>query len=69
MTKYRLNIDLEPKARTELPKLQKKLGATSLIDVFRKALALLELILDHQKSGGKVVLVNPDGSSESIKII
>jgi hypothetical protein len=69
MSKYRLSIDLHPDARTELPKLQKKVGALNLIDLIRKALAVLELIADHQKSGGKVVLVNKDGTKETLRII
>lgn len=69
MAKYRLNIDLDAKAKTELPKLQKKLGATTLIDVFRKALAVLEMIVDHQKAGGKVVLENKDGTREALRLI
>jgi hypothetical protein len=69
MPKYRVSIDLEDKARTELPKLQKKVGALNLIDLFRKALAVLELIVDHQKSGGKVILEHKDGTNEVIKLV
>jgi hypothetical protein len=69
MPKYRLSIDLHPDARTELPKLQKKVGAMNLIDLIRKALAVIELIVDHQKSGGKVVLENRDGKQEVLRII
>lgn len=69
MAKYRLNIDLDAKAKTELPKLQKKLGSATLIDVFRKALAVLEMIVDHQKAGGKVVLENKDGTREALRLI
>lgn len=68
-TKYRLSIDLQPEARKELPKLQKKVGALNLIDLIRKALAVIELIVDHQKAGGKVVLVNADGTKETLRII
>jgi hypothetical protein len=67
--KYRLSIDLQPEARKELPKLQKKVGALNLIDLFRKALAVLELIVDHQKAGGKVVLEHKDGTNEVIKLV
>ncbi len=69
MPKYRVSIDLEEKARTELPKLQKKVGAMNLIDLFRRALAVLEMIVDHQKAGGKVVLENRDGKQEVLRII
>jgi hypothetical protein len=69
MPKYRLSIDLHQDARKELPKLQKKVGALNLIDLIRKALAVIELIADHQKSGGKVVLENRDGKQEVLRII
>jgi hypothetical protein len=69
MPKYRLSIDLHPDARKELPKLQKKVGALNLIDLIRKALAVIELIVDHQKSGGKVVLENRDGKQYVLRII
>jgi len=68
-TKYRVSIDLEDKARAELPKLQKKVGALNLIDLFRKALAMLEMIVDHQKAGGKVVLQSKDGTQEVLRLI
>jgi hypothetical protein len=69
MPKYRLSIDLHQDARKELPKLQKKVGALNLIDLIRKALAVIELIADHQKSGGKVVLENREGKQEVLRII
>jgi len=67
--KYRLNVDLHPSARTELPALQKKMGATSLIEVIRKSLAVLEMIVDHQKSGGKVILQDKKGEQEVLRLI
>lgn len=67
--KYRVSIDLAEEARKELPKLQKKVGALNLIDLFRKALAVLELIVDHQKSGGKVILQDKAGEQEVLRLI
>lgn len=69
MTRYRLNIDMAPEARKELPKLQKKMGAKNIVDVIRKALAVLELIVDHQKSGGKVILQDKAGEQEVLRLI
>jgi hypothetical protein len=69
MAKYTLCVQLDAKAKTELPKLGKKMGVGSVVDVVRKALAVIELIVDHQKAGGKVVLENRDGKQEVLRII
>lgn len=69
MAKYTLCVQLDAKAKTELPKLQKKLGVGSLVDVIRKAHAVLELLVDHQKSGGKVILQDKTGEKEVLRIL
>ena len=69
MAKYTLCVRLDAKAKTELPKLQKKLGVGSLVDVIRKAHAVLELRVDHQKSGGKVILQDKTGEKEVLRIL
>lgn len=67
--KHRLNVDMTPEGKRQLDSLQKNLRVPAMIDVIRKAFAILELILDHQKAGGKVVLEHKDGSRETLKIV
>lgn len=69
MEKQRISLDVSPKAKQEFVKLQKKTGSHTLVELFRKALAVLEMIVDHQKAGGKVVLENKDGTREALRLI
>ncbi len=65
----RLSLDLKPAIKDQLDDLQKRIGAPTLVEVIRKSLALYELFVEHEKSGGKVILENPDGSRERLKIL
>lgn len=69
MKKHRLNVDMTPEGYKQLLSLQKKLKEPTLIGVVRKAFSALEMIVDHQMDGGKVVLKNPDGSGGHIHLI
>jgi hypothetical protein len=46
-----------------------KSEATSLAEVFRRALAIYELVIDFQKQGGKIVLESRDGERETLRIL
>ena len=69
MTKQRISLDVSSDAKKEFVKLQKKCGAHTLVELFRKAMSFYELAVDHQKAGGKVVLENRDGKQEVLRII
>lgn len=62
-------MDVTPEARDKLESVQRKSGASTLIEVFKKAMALYELVLDQQATNGKVILENPDGSREVLRIL
>jgi hypothetical protein len=67
--KVRLSLDVTPEAKEQIEQVQRKSRASTTIEVFRKALALYELILDQQADNGKVVLENADGSREVLRIL
>lgn len=67
--KTRLNLDLTPKVRERLDDLQAKTDASSLVEVIRRALAVYDMFLDHERNGGKTVLQNADGSREIVKLL
>jgi hypothetical protein len=67
--KIRLSIDLNPEAKALLDEVQRKSQSNTLVEVFRKAIALYELVLDQQASKGKVVLENSDGTREVLRVL
>lgn len=67
--KLRLSFDITPNVKTNLELIQEKSNATTLTEVFRKALALYELVLDHQDAKGKVILENADNSREILRLL
>ena len=60
---------MTPEAKEQIEQVQRKSRASTTIEVFRKALALYELILDQQADNGKVVLENADGSREVLRLL
>jgi hypothetical protein len=44
-------------------------GAASLTEVIRHALALYDLVLEHNADNGKLVLRHKDGREEVLRII
>lgn len=67
--KVRLSLDLTPEAKDNLEKVRIKSRVATVVEVFRKALALLELVLDHQAKGGKVILENANGTKERLSLL
>ena len=65
----RINLEVSPQVRDLIKNLRDKSDATSLAEVFRKSLAIYDLILDHNAAGGKVVLESSKGEREVLKII
>ena len=67
--RVRLNLEVQQDVKDRLDELQERTHASSLTEVIRRALALYNLVVDHQGDGGKVVLQNRDGSSETLTIL
>jgi hypothetical protein len=67
--RVRLNLDLQTEVKERLDGLQERTGAASLTEVIRRALALYDLVVDHQKAGGRIQLYNRDGTVETLTIL
>ncbi len=67
--KVRLNLDLSPKVKEQLSELQTRTDAASLVEVIRRALAVYDMLLDHEAAKGKIILENPDGTRERVRLI
>ena len=56
-------IQLSKKAERDLVRLTKRLGVKSKGDAVRKALNLLQYLLEEQKGGGKLMVENTKNNS------
>jgi hypothetical protein len=65
----RVNLEVHPEVRDNMKSLQKKSKAASLAEVFKRALALYEMVLDHHRAGGKIVFESKDGEREVLKFL
>jgi hypothetical protein len=68
-SKVRLNLDLSPKVKDQLSELQTRTDAASLVEVIRRALAVYDMLLDHEATNGKIILENADGTRERVRLI
>jgi hypothetical protein len=64
--KFRLNLDLSPRVKEQLHDLQQRSDASSLVEVIRRALAVYDLVLDHEGARGKLILEYADGTRERL---
>jgi len=67
--KVRLSLDVTPEIRDQLESLKARSSATNLTEVFRRSLALFDLVTDLIANKGKVILENPDGTRENLRIL
>lgn len=65
----RINLEVSPHVRDHIKDLRKRSDAASLAEVFKKSLALYDLVLSVTSSGGKVVLESPQGDREVIRLL
>jgi len=67
--KIRVTFDLSADAKTQLEEVQTKSRSNTLTEVFRRAVALYELVLDAQADKRKILIENPDGSREVLRVL
>jgi hypothetical protein len=67
--KIRLNLEIPVHVRESLDALQERSHASSLTEVIRKALALLDLYLEQRESGGQVIFRSKKGTDEVLKVL
>lgn len=65
----RINLEVSPQVRDNIKDLRKRSDAASLAEVFKKSLALYDLVLTTTSNGGKVVLESPTGEREVIRLL
>lgn len=64
----RINLEVTPAVREQIKALRVKSDAASLAEVFRRSLAIYDMIVDVQKDGGKFILENRNGDRETVRI-
>ena len=67
--KVRLNFEVTPNLKKDLKDLQERTKCVSVTEVFRKALALLDMVTTHVQSGGTVSLKYKDGREEAVRFL
>jgi hypothetical protein len=67
--KERLHLSMPPKTKGLLDDLQARTGAGTMSEVIRRALALLDIVSQEQKSGGQFFIQKKDGSQTRIEIL
>ena len=67
--RVRLSLDITPRVREQLSHLEKKTEAGSITEVVRRALALYDLVVEHQREGGKLIFKHTDGEEESLRVL
>ena len=66
--KERLHLSMPPKTKGLLDDLQVRMGAGTMSEVIRRALALLDIVSKEQESGGQFFIQKKDGSQTRLEI-
>ena len=69
MSKIRLSLDITPPIKQNMDRLQERISASSYVEVFRKALALLDMITSEQENGATFLIRDKDGKIEQLRIL
>lgn len=67
--KARLNLELPPRVRENLARLQDETESASIAEVIRRALALFDVVVEHSKDGGDIILRKKDGSEQVLRLV
>lgn len=67
--KVRLNLEFTPSVKDTLVQIQERTESSSFTEVFRRALALFDMVSTHLQSGGSLVLRHKDGREEVLKFL
>jgi hypothetical protein len=65
----RRNIELQPQAAERLDKLRNKLEASTDSEVLRKALKVLEQLVEDQEQGREFLVRSRDGDDTIVRIV
>ncbi|QJE98885.1 hypothetical protein [Luteolibacter luteus] len=67
--KIRLSFDLPPEAKVLMEDLQERSNASTLTEVFRKALAIYDLFLEQNELNGKIIFESAEGKQETLRLV
>lgn len=67
--KVRLNLELNQQVYHLLQEIQARTGAASITEVLRRSVSLYDLLTEIADEGGNIVLVRPEGTQETLKIL
>jgi hypothetical protein len=67
--KKRLHLAMPRSTQQVIDNLQKRTGAESMTEIFRRALALLDVVTAKQEEGGQLYIHWPDGRQSEIHIL
>ena len=62
-------MDVSPKVKDQLTDLATRTEAPTLTEVVRRALALYDLVVEHQDEGGSLVFRDSDGTEEVVRVL
>lgn len=65
----RVNLEVTEEVRDHMKDLQSRSNAASMSEVFKRAMALYDLILSNSTEGGKTVLISPNGEEEVVRFL
>jgi Arc/MetJ-type ribon-helix-helix transcriptional regulator len=65
----RLSLDISEKARKTLDDLVERLDYASIAELVRRSVALLDMVSQHERDGGALILRHADGSEEKLKLL
>lgn len=68
-SKVRLNLEFTKGVKDTLDELQQRTESPTITEVFRRSLALLDMVSEHLQHGGSVVLRHKDGREEVLKFL
>ena len=63
------NASVTSRVRDQLDVLELKTEAGSITEVIRRALALYDLVIEHQGEGGKLIFKHADGVEELLRVL
>lgn len=65
----RLSLDVSQTIKDQLSVLVTRTEAGSITEVIQRALALYDLVTEHQAEGGKLVFRHADGEQEVLRVL
>jgi len=67
--RVRLNLEFPAQIYEQMQTVQQRSNAASLTEVLRRSLALYDMLTEHVRRGGGIVLVDRDGKEEKLWIL